>query len=148
MGYWDKQEASVNGVLGGYGHLSGLDVRDSRAFLKKVRRRGPPGRRLSACPGVPLAWQGASVPALQGPPLRRPQAFGASLAEAEAGRRRLVALDCGAGVGRVTEQLLLQHFAEVDLVEPSGEHVAVCSLPPCMQSAPSCGSQCRWHACC
>lgn len=36
VGYWDKQEASVNGVLGGYGHLSGPDVRDSRAFLKKV----------------------------------------------------------------------------------------------------------------
>jgi protein N-terminal methyltransferase len=30
--------------------------------------------------------------------------------------------DCGAGVGRVTEQLLLEHFAEVDLVEPS-EHL-------------------------
>ena len=28
--------------------------------------------------------------------------------------------DCGAGVGRVTEHLLLHHFAEVDLVEPSG----------------------------
>ena len=27
--------------------------------------------------------------------------------------------DCGAGVGRVTEQLLLAHCTEVDLVEPS-----------------------------
>lgn len=35
--YWDKQEASVNGVLGGYGHLTTADVRDSRAFLQKVR---------------------------------------------------------------------------------------------------------------
>jgi hypothetical protein len=34
--YWDKQDASDNGVLGGYGHLSGPDVRDSRAFLHKV----------------------------------------------------------------------------------------------------------------
>lgn len=32
-----------------------------------------------------------------------------------------MALDCGAGVGRVSEQLLLHHFQEVDLVEPSGE---------------------------
>ncbi|KAL4439667.1 hypothetical protein ABPG75_002668 [Micractinium tetrahymenae] len=79
--YWDQQEASDNGVLGGYGHLSAADVRDSRAFLRK--------------------------------------AFGAALAEAEAGQRQLAALDCGAGVGRVTEQLLLQHFHEVDLVEPS-----------------------------
>lgn len=30
-----------------------------------------------------------------------------------------MAADCGAGVGRVTEQLLLHHFAEVDLIEPS-----------------------------
>ncbi|EFJ37080.1 hypothetical protein SELMODRAFT_140975 [Selaginella moellendorffii] len=32
--------------------------------------------------------------------------------------RKLVALDCGAGVGRITENLLLRHFHEVDLVEP------------------------------
>ncbi len=30
--------------------------------------------------------------------------------------------DCGAGVGRITKQLLLKHFHEVDLVEPS-EHL-------------------------
>ncbi len=35
-----------------------------------------------------------------------------------ASRPRLVAADCGAGVGRVTEHLLLRHFDEVDLVEP------------------------------
>lgn len=62
------------------------------------------------------------------------QAFGAALAEAEAGRRRLVALDCGAGVGRVTEQLLLQHFAEVDLVEPSGESMWQCRQLRCIES--------------
>jgi hypothetical protein len=27
--------------------------------------------------------------------------------------------DCGAGVGRITEQLLLHHFHEVDVLEPS-----------------------------
>ncbi len=32
--------------------------------------------------------------------------------------------DCGAGVGRVTEQLLLHHFATVDLIEPS-QHLMV-----------------------
>jgi protein N-terminal methyltransferase len=31
----------------------------------------------------------------------------------------LVALDCGAGVGRVSKEFLLHHFHEVDLVEPS-----------------------------
>jgi len=32
--------------------------------------------------------------------------------------RSLRALDCGAGVGRVTQELLLDYFDEVDLVEP------------------------------
>jgi protein N-terminal methyltransferase len=90
--YWDRQEASVNGVLGGYGHLTSPDVRDSRAFLKK-------------------AW-------------------GASLSEAQAQGRPLAALDCGAGVGRVSEQLLLHHFQEVDLVEPSGGYRFRCFFDP------------------
>lgn len=30
----------------------------------------------------------------------------------------LVALDCGSGIGRVTKNLLLRHFNEVDLLEP------------------------------
>eukprot|EP00899_Mesostigma_viride_P004956 jgi/Mesvir1/14461/Mv05172-RA.2 len=34
------------------------------------------------------------------------------------GKRDRVALDCGAGIGRVTQQFLLHRFAEVDLVEP------------------------------
>ena len=66
----------------------------------------------------PYCWFG--TPALVKPSCSCLQAFGAALAEAEAGQRQLAALDCGAGVGRVTEQLLLLHFHEVDLVEPSG----------------------------
>ena len=34
--YWDKQEASYNGVLGGFGHVSELDVAGSRKFLQKA----------------------------------------------------------------------------------------------------------------
>lgn len=33
---------------------------------------------------------------------------------------RLAAADCGAGIGRVSSELLLHYFQEVDLVEPSG----------------------------
>ena len=36
MSYWDSQEASVNGVLGGYGHVSEDDITESRKFLFKV----------------------------------------------------------------------------------------------------------------
>ncbi|KFM25149.1 Alpha N-terminal protein methyltransferase 1 [Auxenochlorella protothecoides] len=61
--YWDTQEASDDGVLGGFGELSDPDIVDSRKFLAKV--------------------------------------------------------DCGAGIGRVTQALLLHTYQEVDLVEPS-----------------------------
>jgi hypothetical protein len=36
----------------------------------------------------------------------------------DAARRPLLAADCGAGVGRVTQNLLLRHFDEVDVYEP------------------------------
>lgn len=38
VSYWDTQEASVNGVLGGYGHVSDDDIIESRKFLFKVSR--------------------------------------------------------------------------------------------------------------
>lgn len=34
--YWDQQEASYNGVLGGYGFVSDVDLRDSQTVLLKV----------------------------------------------------------------------------------------------------------------
>lgn len=43
----------------------------------------------------------------------------ASQLKAAATGRPLRALDCGAGVGRVTRELLLHYFHEVDLIEPS-----------------------------
>ena len=36
--------------------------------------------------------------------------------------------DCGAGIGRVSAELLLHYFQEVDLVEPSG----ACCIKPRM----------------
>jgi hypothetical protein len=35
--YWDKQEASYNGVLGGFECVSDPDINDSRQLLVKVR---------------------------------------------------------------------------------------------------------------
>lgn len=81
VSYWDQQEASVNGVLGGFGYVSDIDIRDSTQLLLKIMK----------------------------------DAF----TEAASGSRTLVALDCGAGVGRVSKDLLLRYFQVVDLVEPS-----------------------------
>ncbi|GMN68015.1 hypothetical protein TIFTF001_037073 [Ficus carica] len=33
VGYWEGVEASVDGVLGGYGHVNEPDIKDSEAFL-------------------------------------------------------------------------------------------------------------------
>lgn len=77
ISYWENVEASVDGVLGGYGHVNDADVKGSDAFLKTLL----------------------------------PARFGTE-------RPHLVALDCGSGIGRVTKNLLLRHFNEVDLVEP------------------------------
>ncbi|KAK1278542.1 Alpha N-terminal protein methyltransferase 1 [Acorus gramineus] len=78
ISYWQSVEASMDGVLGGFGHLNETDVKGSEDFLKTL-----------------LASRGMNGPG-----------------------QHLVALDCGSGVGRVTKNLLLRYFNEVDLVEP------------------------------
>ncbi|KAK4440280.1 Alpha N-terminal protein methyltransferase 1 [Sesamum alatum] len=79
VGYWQGVEATVDGVLGGYGHVNEPDIKGSEAFLNCVLAERFP----------------------------------------DAGRgRRLVALDCGSGIGRITKNLLIRYFNEVDLLEP------------------------------
>jgi len=69
------QDSSVDGVLGGYGHVSPIDLDTSNSFLKNFKY----------------------------------------------GKGR--ALDCGAGIGRITKFLLLDHFEKVDLVEPCPKYI-------------------------
>ncbi|KAL4590278.1 hypothetical protein LXL04_003205 [Taraxacum kok-saghyz] len=79
VGYWQGVDASVDGVLGGYGHVNEPDIKSSEAFLNTLLNELIPN----------------------------------------AGRNRhLVALDCGSGIGRVTKNLLIRYFNEVDLLEP------------------------------
>lgn len=72
--YWQKVPATVNGMLGGFEHISDEDVVGSTAFLRCVRE---------------------AVPSLQFDRV----------------------LDCGAGIGRVSKNLLLPLFQTVDMVE-------------------------------
>ena len=44
--YWDKQEASVEGVLGGFGCVSEPDIADSLSLLLRVRHRFHPYKRI------------------------------------------------------------------------------------------------------
>lgn len=72
--YYASVPPTINGVLGGFGHISDIDINGSKAFLEKVfALETPPGTEL--------------------------------------------ALDCGAGIGRVTKHLLMPRFDKVDLLE-------------------------------
>ena len=75
--YWDEIDATVDGVLGGFGDMTDVDLADSHAFFGRQSRIGPKG---TAAPGT-------------------------------------LACDCGAGIGRVSEGLLLNYCEKVDLVE-------------------------------
>ncbi|XP_044268524.1 N-terminal Xaa-Pro-Lys N-methyltransferase 1 isoform X2 [Tribolium madens] len=72
--YWSEIPPTIDGMLGGFGHISQTDIRDSKLLLKQLfNSKEPPGREY--------------------------------------------ALDCGAGIGRITKHLLCDFFDNVDLVE-------------------------------
>lgn len=41
--YWESIDADVNGMLGGFPHISRVDIRASRNFLAKLRIGSKPG---------------------------------------------------------------------------------------------------------
>lgn len=79
--YWSQIPATVDGMLGGYGHISTVDIKGSTQFLRQLFR-------LKVAPGKERA------------------------------------IDCGAGIGRITKNLLFNHFKKVDLVEQDPAFVA------------------------
>jgi protein N-terminal methyltransferase len=95
--YWTEQPATVDGVLGGYGtgSLPRIDALGSRQFLLS--------HRPDLCI-VPSALKPLSS-RHQPPPLK-------------AAQNRVRALDVGAGVGRVTADVLLHLVDDVVLLEP------------------------------
>lgn len=78
-GYWKDVPPTVDGMLGGYGSISSIDINGSKAFLQKFLGEGE-GKTGSGC-----------------------------------------ALDCGAGIGRITKRVLLPLFQTVDLVDVTQE---------------------------
>ncbi|GAK63669.1 DUF858-domain-containing protein [Moesziomyces antarcticus] len=98
--YWEGVEASVDGVLGGFGHVSRVESLGSRSFLLGLLPY------LSFC-----APASSNVSSFQWKKDRIAERGGK-------GRACTRALDCGAGVGRVTEHSLLPIFDEVHMVEP------------------------------
>ncbi|KAJ9131651.1 Alpha N-terminal protein methyltransferase 1 [Pleurostoma richardsiae] len=75
--YWESISADVNGMLGGFPHISTIDLRGSQNFLAKLGIGIKEGLRVVGS-----------------------------------------ALEGGAGIGRITEGLLLKVAEEVDVIEP------------------------------
>jgi len=72
--YWANVPATLDGMLGGFSHISEIDIRGSKALLKQLfNSKQPPNKNY--------------------------------------------ALDCGAGIGRITRFLLTDLFNKVDMVE-------------------------------
>lgn len=72
--YWSEIPPTVDGMLGGFGHISESDIKGSKMLLRQLfNSKSPPGRDY--------------------------------------------ALDCGAGIGRITKYLLTEIFNKVDMVE-------------------------------
>lgn len=78
--YWADIPPTVDGVLGGFGFISNVDIDGSEKFLNS----------LLASNDAPSAG---------------------------------IAIDCGAGIGRITKFLLTRHFQEVDIVEPDEKFI-------------------------
>ncbi|KAK3996631.1 alpha-N-methyltransferase NTM1 [Cladorrhinum sp. PSN332] len=85
LAYWESIDPDVNGMLGGFPHISRVDLRGSRNFLAKL-------------------------------------GFGS-----KGGHQRVaeLALEGGAGIGRITKGLLLDGIArQVDVIEPISKFTA------------------------
>ncbi|KAA8514782.1 hypothetical protein F0562_017961 [Nyssa sinensis] len=96
VGYWEDVEATVDGVLGGYGHVNEPDIKGSEAFLNTLLAErfadGGRNRNLVALGTICLSHSLQAVHSTKE--------------------------YCGSGIGRVTKNLLIRYFNEVDLLEP------------------------------
>lgn len=82
LAYWSDVDANVNGMLGGYAHISNTDINGSAKFIRKYIR-GDNARTTSHR-----------------------------------------ALDCGAGIGRITKRLLTPLFDSVDMVDVNPKFIS------------------------
>ncbi|KAF6159281.1 hypothetical protein GIB67_032052 [Kingdonia uniflora] len=124
VGYWEGVEATVDGVLGGYGHVNEPDIKCSEAFLKTLFSElgvaTTADRHVVALGIMGLFDKEVSFQdQFEKPDFLFLWFINPSI-EIEASENLQSALirDCGSGIGRVTKNLLVRYFSEVDLVEP------------------------------
>jgi protein N-terminal methyltransferase len=91
--YWNSIPSTVNGMLGGFPQISRIDLRGSANFLAKVRRLLQIEGDTTAATTTTTTSAGKSFKLRRG-------------------------VDCGAGIGRVTQGFLSKVCRTVDVVEP------------------------------
>lgn len=91
LAYWSSTPATVDGMLGGFEPINKVDLQGSKNFLAKLRRERALRQSSTASPSS-QRQQGLEL----------------------LGR----AVDCGAGIGRITAGLLCTVASVVDVVEP------------------------------
>ncbi|KAL8482199.1 hypothetical protein ACS0TY_028377 [Phlomoides rotata] len=99
-------EATVDGVLGGYGHVNKPDREGSEAFLNSVLAERFPdaASRFSRIKDFPMLLPEEGVSFLS--------------VLVHSFKNFSTVYNCGSGIGRITKNLLIRYFNEVDLLEP------------------------------
>jgi len=97
--YWDAVEPTVNGMLGGFSRINHVDIQGSKKFLQHFfnARKGP-GDSLKTATCCLSSGDSNTLS-----PDDKPTAS--------------LALDCGAGIGRISKHLLLKFASRIDLLE-------------------------------
>jgi len=107
--YWSSQTADITGMLGGYPQVSRIDLQGSKTFISKVRRLS----RIQASSSTTSASQGTGQDEQNAP-----SAQAAAPPSTKTAKKMKLALDCGAGIGRISSGLLLNVAEMVDVIEP------------------------------
>jgi protein N-terminal methyltransferase len=110
VSYWQSISPDVTGMLGGFPQVSRIDVQFSRNFIQKLRR-------LDAKNGVKVHGQPGH------------QSTDSSTENATKSFAFQHALEPGAGIGRLTLNLLAPLCAKIDIIEPVEKFTAVLTAP-------------------
>lgn len=113
--YWQSISADVDGMLGGYPQVSRIDIQFSRNFVQKLRRLD---RRPT--PSISTSTSTSHIASQAAQPSHQPPTNTYAFQHA---------LEPGAGIGRVTLNLLAPLCAQIDIVEPIEKFTAVLTAP-------------------
>lgn len=101
LNYWNNISPDVSGMLGGYPQVSRIDLQGSKTFFAKLRRLNS----TNTFSNMLTSFNSPSEPSA----------------------KLKLAVDCGAGIGRITNGFLSEVSEVVDIVEPVAKFAEVMS---------------------